>query len=215
MNKIACLHAHYSNIEYIQKAVDASKVDLVHYVDPGLMGRMMSSTQFDRSQACEKVIEQIRWMTQPDVDALLITCTNYIALLDEDRLAAAIPIIKIDEPFFHHVCRINEPQVILFTNPATVEGTMNRLYTYAAEQGLTLNDIHPRVIDHTFELIMQGKKEQYKNEVASGIKTLLSNDERVKISVAQLSMADAAEIVEREMGVEIGNPLKTLAASFR
>lgn len=33
MKKIGCLHAHYSNIEYIQKAIASNDLELVHFVD--------------------------------------------------------------------------------------------------------------------------------------------------------------------------------------
>lgn len=211
--KIGCLHAHYSNIEYIQKALSSNDVELVHFVDPGLMNRIASDESFDVSKAQAKVNEQIEWIANTKVDAILITCTNYIAILDEEQLKTSIPIIKIDEPFFQHVCSVTEPQVLLFTNPATVEGTMRRLYDFAATHEKVIN-IEVQVVENTFELIMQGKKEQYVNELSNYMKSLLASDPYKIVSVAQLSMVETAEKVEREMNVEIGNPLRTLVSYF-
>ena len=60
-----------------------------------------------------KVKEQIEWMISCDVDAILITCTNYIALLEDETLFdPSIPIIKIDEPYFESICK-QQPQFIL------------------------------------------------------------------------------------------------------
>lgn len=211
--KIGCLHAHYTNIEYIQNAIASNDVELVHFVDPGLMNRIASDESFDVSKAKAKVNEQIEWIANTKVDAILITCTNYIAILDEEQLKTLVPIIKIDEPFFHQICSITEPQVLLFTNPATVEGTMRRLNEFAIMHKQTIN-IELQVAPNTFELIMQGKKEQYVNELTNYMKNLLVTHPNKIVSVAQLSMVETAEKVEREMNVEIGNPLRTLVSYF-
>jgi glutamate racemase len=208
--KISCLHAHYSNIEYIQQASD--QVEWIHFVDPGLMNRIAYDPHFNESAAKNKVIEQVEWIAQTNPDALLITCTQYIALLEEDRLNTTIPIIKIDEPFFQRVCACNEPQVLLFTNPATVDGTMRRLHEYAAKQGTQLSEVRSHVMENTFEWIMQGNKERYVYEVSQYMKKLIASDSGSRISVAQLSMVEAANIVECETGVPIGNPMQSLAA---
>ncbi|REE90568.1 hypothetical protein A8990_10671 [Paenibacillus taihuensis] len=215
-SKLACLHAHYSNIAYIEQAFASGEVQLVHYVDPGLMSRLSSSDSgLDETQARAKVVEQIEWIASAQVDAILITCTNYIALLDEGLLKTAIPIIKIDEPFFAAICSSREPQTVLFTNPATVDGTMNRLRAYAAERGIALGPIEVQVVPNTFELIMQGKKEAYMHELTGSIRTFFAeNGAHARLSVAQLSMVDAAEMVERELGVRIVHPLRTLAAAW-
>ena len=35
--RLGCLHAHYSNIEYIENAFAPYNIELIHFVDPGLM----------------------------------------------------------------------------------------------------------------------------------------------------------------------------------
>lgn len=212
--RIACLHAHYSNIQYIENALSSDELELVHFVDPGLMSRISSDENFDEVQAQNKVIEQIEWMSKANVEAILITCTNYIALLEENRLNTTIAIIKIDEPFFDSICNITEPQIVLFTNPATVEGTMRRLNEFATIHGKPIPDIEVRVVENAFELIMQGKNEQYVEQLSKYIKGVFASDKNKKISVAQLSMVEAAVKVERELNVKIGNPLDSLTLNF-
>lgn len=208
--KIGCLHAHYSNITYIEQAFASFDLELVHYVDPGLINRMTTDPSFDDPKAKAKVTEQLQWIMGNQVDAILITCTNYIAILDEDQLQPTVPIIKIDEPFFAELAKSDQPQALLFTNPASVEGTMRRLIAYSEHQGLALQHLEPRVIAHTFELIMQGKQEAYEHELCTYIRQLYAANPGIRISVAQLSMVNAANQVEHELGIEIGNPLKPL-----
>jgi aspartate/glutamate racemase len=208
--KIACLHAHNSNISYIESALSPYDIELVHFVDPGLMHRVMTDKSFTLGDGEKKVKDQVEWIAQSAVDAILITCTNYIALLKEEELTINVPIIKIDEPFFQAICQMEQQQTILFTNPDTVPGTMNRLHQYAQSQHKEL-DIEVKVIENTFELIMSGKNEEYNKAVRDYIKQL---DTTQNLSVAQLSMVAAVHKVEGETAKTIINPLNTLVSSM-
>ncbi|MBJ3793069.1 hypothetical protein I8J38_31710, partial [Bacillus sp. OA1] len=137
-------------------------------------------------------------------------CTNYIAILQEDQLSISVPIIKIDEPFFDYLCNIQQPQTILFTNPATVEGTVERLKHHANNHQKSL-DLEVIVINSTFELIMQGLKEEYDQEIAKFLNQIIKDTKKV-ISVAQLSMVDASQQVEYKTSKTIINPLITLVS---
>lgn len=207
--RIGCLHAHYSNINYIESALSAYDIELTHFVDPGLMLRVMSDESFTNSDARKKVQDQLEWIAQSGVDAVLITCTNYIALMEQ--LSINKPIIKIDEPYFEALCEIEQPQTILFTNPDTVSGTMNRLHQFARLHHKTL-DIEVNVIENTFELIMSGHKEEYQKEVSKFLKNQIQNGQKA-VSVAQLSMVGAAQQVERETSQTIINPLNALVTT--
>ena len=211
--RIGCLHAHYSNIEYIEQSLSAYEVELLHFVDPALVLRTSSDDNFSLEQAQEKVKEQIEWIAGNKVDAILITCTNYIALLQENQLTTSVPIIKIDEPFFNYICNHEQPQILVFTNPATVEGTMKRLYSFAHTYGKSPL-IETEVIDNAFELIMQGKKAEYLNLLSQYIRNLVESDSNKlkSISVVQLSMVDAVRNIYKEMNVSVGSPLEPLVS---
>ncbi|MCK1993510.1 hypothetical protein GW626_10480 [Peribacillus muralis] len=204
--KIGCLHAHYSNVEYIEKAFSKFEIDWLHFVDPGLMYRMASEKTFTFSDAQKRVKDQVEWIAASKVDVILITCTNYIALLNEKQLSLSTPIIKIDEPYFEQICQLQQPQVMLFTNPATVEGTVKRLHEYARNHGGV--DVEIIIIDHAFELIMQGLSDKYNQEIMNCLQQL--TNEKRPISVAQLSMVNAAMSYEHQTGNVIVNPLQAL-----
>ena len=205
--RLGCLHAHYSNIEYIEKALSLYDIECVHFVDPALMYRVTSDKNFDDFDAQNKVNEQLEWISQSNVDAILITCTNYIAILQEEKLSISVPIIKIDEPFFEYISNIEHPQTILFTNPATVKGTIERLNQYAGNHKKSL-DIEVITINETFELIMQGLKNEYNHKIVNFLHTAVK--EKRVISVAQLSMVDASKEFEYMTSKSIINPLGTL-----
>ncbi|MFF2498480.1 hypothetical protein [Peribacillus sp. NPDC058075] len=204
--RIGCLHAHYTNIKYIENAFSKYDIEWLHFVDPGLMHRVSSDETFINSDAQKRVKEQVEWIAECKVDAILITCTNYIAFLNEEQPSLPMPIIKIDEPYFEQICQSQQPQMILFTNPATVEGTINRLNTHAEKYGAV--DFEVIIIDHAFELIMQGLREKYNQEIMNFLYQF--NNEERPLSVAQLSMAEAAMSYELKTGKIVLNPLHAL-----
>lgn len=208
--KIGCLHAHYTNIEYIEKAFSKFDIEWLHFVDPGMMHRVATDKKFKYSDAQKTVKEKVEWIANCKVDAILITCTNYIAFLNEEQLSLPMPIIKIDEPYFEQICQLQQPQVILFTNPATVEGTVKRLNAHSEKYGDV--DFEVIIIDNTFEYIMQGLGEKYSQEIVKFLHDF--NNENKLLSVAQLSMVDAAKRYEFQTGRAILNPLQALVDSM-
>ena len=198
------MHVHHSNIDYIDKAFSPYEVELIHFVDPGLMSRLTTDPSFQKNDAGKKIAEQIAWMESSQVDAILLTCTNYIAMLQDELLTTNIPIFKIDEPFFETICEIADSQTIFFSNPGTVKGTMDRLHQYAAIKGKTLN-INVIVIEDTFELMMKGQTELYNKKIEEFIKSY-SKESNGVLSVGQLSMYDGA----KQTQLDIMNPLDSL-----
>ena len=207
--RLGCLHMHHSNIPYIDDIVAADRVELLHFVDPGLMRRIGSDPSFSSGQAEQQVRRQLDWMADCGLDAILITCTNYIAMLPDEPLELAIPVIKIDEPFFADLLRQPSPHLLLFTNPATVDGTMRRFHDYADRAGHQ-PQVEAEVVPGTFELVMAGKTEEYAAAVAGQLRKLVQSGRYEAISVGQLSMAESALRVTAETGVPIGNPLDSL-----
>ena len=64
-----------------------------------------------------------------------------------------------------------QPQMILFSNPATVEGTVERLKYYARQHQKTL-DLEVIVLNNTFDLIMAWIKRRIRSR---GFQVLRSN----------------------------------------
>ncbi|MGE7881966.1 hypothetical protein [Bacillus sp. NPDC094077] len=211
MKKLACLHAHYSNIEYIEHILQSFEIEILHFVDPIIAHSLKIESEFEREVARNKLKDIIKYIAESDIDALLITCTDYITLLNEN-FKINIPILKIDEPFFELICHIEKPQTILFTNASTVSGTMKRLKQYAQQKNKSIH-VKVEVIDDIFELIRQGHKEEHDTKLEKYLYERMK-DRNEMISVAQLSMVDAATKVENRIGRKVINPLNALAEYY-
>jgi hypothetical protein len=209
--RIGFLHAHHSNIADVETELRDVGIQSVHFVDPGLLHRVTVDSAFSEEAARQRVRDQLQWICACDVEAVVITCTNYAALLDGQRIP--VPVIPIDQPFFAEICSETRDQVLLFTNPATVDGTMRRLLQYASTVGASPR-VEALVVKDAFHLVMKGNLSEYQSRVAQALRDaipLVSG----RVSVAQLSMVTAARQIEEELGCTVGHPLTALSSHLR
>ena len=79
MIRLHCLHAHPSNISYIDDAFYDTGFDLHHIVDSSFMERAKQDPAFDLEQQQTYAINRL--MQEEEADLVLLTCTQYIAAL--------------------------------------------------------------------------------------------------------------------------------------
>ncbi|GED70541.1 hypothetical protein BRE01_42430 [Brevibacillus reuszeri] len=214
MKRIACLHGHFSNISLLADAFASVAIDMVHYVDPGLLLNSEGKNALSYKQSQAKLQEQLNWMQTSAPDAMVITCTQYAACVtDEVEAASALPIFTIDQPFFHEICHRAEPQILLFSNPATVDPTMNRLRDYAHLHGL-----HPQIevsiIEGAFTLLLDNKQDAYREAVKNELQKLATAHHHASLAVAQLSMSPVAQQFTAETGIAVSHPLRSLVSQM-
>ncbi|WP_433750393.1 aspartate/glutamate racemase family protein [Paenibacillus amylolyticus] len=218
MITIGCFHAHYSNITLIEEALAAYEVELVHYVDPGL-DRLKHDADFSDVVIRDKVAQTLRWIAECHADAILVTCTLFATVLEQEATQVPVPVIGIDDPLLQEIRRIAEDYIIVFTNPATIEGTMarvNQALQQADENGQLYVSQTPQTeavcIPGTFELIMRGDKHGYHEAAREGLQQIAEQYPGKTVVAAQLSMAPAAAQVTIDCGIPIHSPLALLAA---
>ena len=208
MKYIGCLHAHHSNIPYIEGILTELHITASHFVDPGLIRYLKSHA--DDHQIIERVMAELEWIEKMGVDMIFITCTNYIALLDGIQPTINVPILKIDEPFFEEIKQTTKPVHVIFTNEGTVAGTLSRLHNYLGNQFSFA--IEYAVIPTAFDLYMEGKTTEHDYVLS---KVLAEQDfDKKTIAVAQLSMSNAAMKYSQETGQHIINPSQALKNIF-
>lgn len=218
MITIGCFHAHYSNIALIEETLAAYEVELVHYVDPGL-DRLKHDADFSDVVIHEKVAQTLRWIAECHADAILVTCTLFATVLEQEATQVPVPVIGIDDPLLQEMRRVPGDYIIAFTNPATIEGTMARV-NQALQQEDENGQLHIAktyqteavCIPGTFELIMRGDQQGYLEAVREGLQQIAEQYPGKAVVAAQLSMAPAAAQVTADTGITIHSPLALLAA---
>lgn len=217
MITIGCFHAHYSNIALIEETLAPYEVELVHYVDPGL-DRLKHDADFSAVVIHEKVAQTLQWIAECHADAILVTCTLFATVLEQEAIQVPVPVIGIDDPLLQEMRRVPGDYIIAFTNPATVEGTMarlNRVLQQEDENGqlhvAKTSQTEAVCIPGTFELIMRGDQQGYLEAVREGLQQIAEQHPGKTVVAAQLSMAPAAAQVTTNRGIQIHSPLALLA----
>lgn len=218
MITIGCFHAHYSNIALIEEALAPYDVELVHYVDPGL-DRLKHDADFSDVVIHEKVAQTLHWIAECHADAILVTCTLFATVLEQEATQVPVPVIGIDDPLLQEMRRVPGEYIIVFTNPATVEGTMARVNEALQQEDesgqlyvANVSKTEAVCIPGTFELIMRGDQQGYLEAVREGLQQIAEQHPGKRLVAAQLSMAPAAAQVTIDNGIAIHSALSSLAA---
>ncbi|PCK18636.1 hypothetical protein CEY02_18845 [Bacillus pumilus] len=206
MIRLHCLHAHPSNMSYIEDVFCDTAFELHHTVDSSFMERAKQDPTFDLQKQQAYAINSL--MQEREADIILLTCTQYIAAMGDQQHLFKQPIVSIDEPLFELICEKEGPLQLLFSNPDTVEGTMNRLYVYTKKRGNKI-DVEPIVMRDAFHLCMNGDTQAYEHLIKEQLRKCMVKKSE-DICVMQLSMVHAAQQIEDETGVSITHPLSSL-----
>ncbi|KEQ25855.1 hypothetical protein [Paenibacillus tyrfis] len=215
VKRLGCLHAHHSNIRYLEEGLDREAFSCLHFVDPGAIHWLTraAASEAEARQVQTKLHGQLEWIAGCGVDTIVITCTNYIAALSplEQALEATggIPIIAIDEPWFDELLKLGDEAVVAFTNPATVKGTMERLHAHAKLQGRAFKAQTAVSDPGCFELLLQGQEAAYAGLVEAFLMGLIHHS-AAPVAAAQLSMTDAAARAEASSGARVLSPMQAL-----
>ncbi|GLC78024.1 hypothetical protein [Lacrimispora brassicae] len=197
-----CLHASRANIAVIDNALEHLPIKINHHVDEELIKMIREGEAQEKLRL--RVGKQINELIAQQPDFILITCTNYIALLEDISLGSEIPILKIDEVLFKELADIQEPLKIVFTNEATIQGTMDRLQRFCQME----QEIEILLIEDVFEWYLAGDIVSHNQKV---LDTLLELDAvNHTIAVAQLSLAYAAEMYNHLANKKVISPLSAL-----
>ncbi|WP_409341989.1 hypothetical protein [Paenibacillus sp. MBLB4367] len=211
---IGCLHAHYSNAGYFEAAASPS-IRFLHFVEPGIAERLANDPGFDLEQASAGLASALAWIASCGADAILVTCTEYCALLPA-AVYRNIPLLRLDELFFRSLDAAERPVHLVFTNPGTVESTMARLLAWHEAKG-TRPDATFGLIEDAFALLMGGRREAYAERLAEGLRTAAgvvkengADGNARQLAVAQLSMSAAGQAFEQESGIPVLTPLEAV-----
>lgn len=169
MTKIACLHAHHSNIKYVDEQL--SKYEVVHFVDPAL------SSVSNSKIVAAKVQEQLEWMLLVEIEAIIISCSYYAAYIPGNF---PVPIITLEQLLFDELK--DEKYVdLVFTNPKTVDASMeNYLKLKNIQQKVTIH-----IVPNAFQLVMANNLAAYKQRIDDYVEKLPKEN---VTAFAQLSM---------------------------
>lgn len=135
-----CIHAHHSNSRWMDETLPNET--LHHVVIEGLL----TCTERDQVEKC--VLENLTHLYHTNKpQAFFITCTYFAAHLPK---TFNVPLIPLDQLLFEQVATLPAIQFV-FTNPATVEPTMERYKVWRKKEQLIKIHIIPAIFQYVKE----------------------------------------------------------------
>lgn len=174
MKKILCIHAHESNIYYLDKLLRVFRCTIEHRVI-----NLMDNTKKSK----EILKKEINSYLSEDIAVCILTCTEHSSMVDEDSING-VSILKIEEPIIEKLLYDHNDKVLVFTNPNTVDLTVNKIKNSKYQ----FQNYKIDIIPESFDLILKNEKTLYKNLILDYI-----SKESKDIYLMQLSMSIVQE----------------------
>ena len=170
MKKILCIHAHESNIYYLDRLLGTFDCAIDHQ-----MIRLADNPK----NSAEMLKKEITSYFCDDVIACFLTCTVHGSLVDEEMING-VPIFKIEDPIIEKLSQDPCDKVLLFTNPSTVNLTVNKIKHSRGR----FQNYDVEIIPDSFELILNNEQALYKAAIVEYIRTKTKD-----VYLMQLSMS--------------------------
>lgn len=207
MTTILCVHAHESNCFYLDKIADLLPLKIEHLV----INQLNTGEELTES----RLMSQITQKVTIDTAAIIITCTVYSNLIQKKKIEK-IPILKIEEPLIQQLLLDKGKKILFFSNPQTVDLTMQKIETLYKEQKCSI-DYDVVIIPDTFELILNNQQAEYKKAITTYIRNYLKKREG-NAYLMQLSMSciEATDFLEdaQKINTVYGSALLTYQSYF-
>ncbi|MCD5002469.1 hypothetical protein IV487_08340 [Enterococcus saccharolyticus] len=197
--KIICLHASSYNIALVDEGMRGINIEVDHVVDQQLLHLIQRE---ESEQQYTYIHQKLQQLIAKKPDAILITCTNYIALLEQRPLISEVPLLMIDEMLFKQLPKTRQTLTVLFTNKQIVTGTLQRLRKFCP----WVKQIEIMVIDNVFSWYLAGEITKHDARI---YETLLSLGNG-QLMAAQLSMSRAVERYNQQHQQLVIHPLEAI-----
>ncbi len=207
---IAFIHASRAAIEPVANyyTAHAPDLDCVHLLDDGIM-RFLAAQDAVRSER--------RFLSMVDTardtygaSLIVLTCSAVPReTMDALRIAAGIPLFKIDEPMAQLAAACGKLIGVLATFPATLATTRSLLEE--AEPGIA---VVWELEENALKALLEGDRERH-DELFLAAARRLAKREVEAVVMAQVSMARLQSEVEQIVKVPVFNSLETSLAAVR
>ena len=207
---VAFIHASRAAIEPVANyyTAQAPDLDCVHLLDDGIMRFLAAQDAVRSERRFHAMVETAR--DTYGASLIVLTCSAVPReTMDALRIAAGIPLFKIDEPMAQLAAACGKLIGVLATFPATLATTRNLLEE--AEPGIA---VVWELEENALKALLAGDRDRH-DELFLAAAQRLAKREVEAVVLAQVSMARLQPEVERIVKVPVFNSLETSLAAVR
>jgi Asp/Glu/hydantoin racemase len=207
---VAFIHASRAAIEPVANyyTAHAPDLDCVHLLDDGIMRFLAAQDEVRSERRFLSMVDTAR--DTYGASLIVLTCSAVPReTMDALRIAAGIPLFKIDEPMAQLAVACGNRIGVLATFPATLATTRRLLEE--AEPGIA---VVWELEEEALKVLLAGDRERH-DELFLAAAGRLAKREVEAVVMAQVSMARLQAEVERIVKVPVFNSLETSLAAVR
>lgn len=166
-------------------------VRLMHILDEPLLERVRQRGRLAPEDA-QRVAEHVATAEEAGAAAVLVTCSAISPCVDQARISATIPIIKIDDAMIARAVATSSRIVVVATNRTTLEPTRQALEAEAARTGRGVQ-VTLTLVEGALDALLAGDDATHDDLVSAAV---LEAVERAQVVVlAQASMARVLDVI--------------------
>lgn len=194
MRQLIGIHAHNSNISYMEALFNEDEIVKKHLV---------IKPQMDLDDQRKKLMALIKEELTSEVVGFMITCTVYASLIEASDIDG-VPIWKIEDPIIQAIIQDDHQKILFFSNPDTVALTMAKVEA-AYQTKDKASDYQVLLIPHSFPLIMSGQQLAYEEVIKEAIAPFIQGKCSVYLMQLSMSLLEGTDNVKTVYGMAKGS----------
>ena len=202
--RVAILHTSFVFINVEPVIKDAFRellpdVEVVDFVDSDVLATVQRDGRITQSSS-DRMLHMAEAAESAGVDMIFSACSSLGPALDRVRENVNVPVIKIDDAMAQLAVSKAQHIGVLATVPSTLGPTVGLLEHWAEQAGKTV-EIHQKLCDGAFSILMSGDRERHDQMVLEGALSLAPDVDLIVL--AQASMARLAAKLAEATGLEV------------
>jgi len=212
-HRIALVHALRASMAPIEAAFAETwpGAALQHLLDDALPGDLERAGGVDAAIE-ERFVQLARYAAGAGADAVLFTCSAFGSAIDAARAAVSVPVAKPNEAMLAEAVHGDGTVVLLATFEPTLASMVPELEAAAAASGRRVR-VRPVFVPGALDALTRGAVEAHDALIADAAGEHAGDPGAV--ALAQFSMARAAPLVRRRLGVPVLTTPESAVAGLR
>jgi Asp/Glu/hydantoin racemase len=202
--KIGIVHTSFVFINVEPVIKDAFKellpdVEVVDFVDSDVLATVQRDGCITPSSA-DRMLHLAEAAEAAGVDMIFSACSSLGPAMDRVREKVHVPVVKIDDAMAQLAVSKARRIGVLATVPSTLGPTVGLLEYWAAQVGKKV-ELHQKLCDGAFNILLSGDRERHDQMVLEGALSLKPDVDLIVL--AQASMARLAPSLAEATGLEV------------
>ncbi|MFD2611928.1 aspartate/glutamate racemase family protein [Paenibacillus gansuensis] len=197
MQTLAILHTTTVTVDPLKQLAGEliPGCSVINFVDDSILPQLARNGG-NLAEVENRLVHYAKFAEEAGADCILNACSSVGALVEKERAAVTIPVIRIDEAMAEQAVRLGSRIGVAATLQTTLKPTVTLLEAKARQAGKRV-ELSPMLVEEAYRRLLAGDKQGHDDVLASELERLVLLTDLVVL--AQASMARVADLLPKEM----------------